>query len=83
MITTEHTEYTEKKRRPAMSFENPTFTPAEDICCTSVYDAGITIGNTTDVDVLRQALAYKKKHSTRKSMIRMIESRIRKLERTR
>ena len=63
-----------------MSFDIPEFTPAEHICCTSVYDAGITIRNTTDVGVLYQSLAYEKKGQKRQTLIKSIKSRIRKLE---
>ncbi|BBO84496.1 hypothetical protein DSCO28_50620 [Desulfosarcina ovata subsp. sediminis] len=64
-----------------MSFDIPEYTPAERIVSTSVHDAGFVIRREIDVDVLREAAQIEGAGLRRVSLIRAIESRIRKLER--
>lgn len=63
-----------------MSFDIPKITPVGRICNTSVYDASITIRRETDIETLRLALQYEKLGQKRTTMIKMLNSRIRKLE---
>ena len=64
-----------------MSFEFREFTPEEHITCTSVQDGLLNVMNTSDVGVLKRALAAEKSGIGRRTLIRGIESRIRKLQR--
>jgi len=63
-----------------MSFDIPEITPVGRICHTSVYDASITIKKETDIGLLRLALLYEKFTTKRGTLIRLLTSRIRKLE---
>jgi len=51
------------------------------ICCTSVDDARTSIKNEDDLDVVKACLHYERRHSHRTSMIRLIEARIRDIQR--
>jgi hypothetical protein len=66
-----------------MSYEVPKFTPAQRICCTSVQDGCLTIDNTTDLRVLRDALDYERRGMGRSTLIKKLVARINQLERRR
>jgi len=61
------------------SMKIPTFTPEQRICCTSVEDGVQTLRIETRLDVVRKALRYEQDHMGRKSMIKAIKVKIRKL----
>lgn len=50
------------------------------VCRTSVDEAGSHVARATDTGLLRQCLEYERTHGNRKGIIRMVERRIRKLE---
>lgn len=64
-----------------MIIDIPELSDVEKICNTSVYDAGITIRNCTDVDLLKRAIKHEFDHGRRVTMIRMLGRRVRKLVR--
>ena len=57
----------------------PKLSDVEQICNTSVDDAGIAIRNCTDVDLLKRAIKHEFDHSQRITMIRMLGRRVRRL----
>lgn len=59
--------------------EIPTFTPAQRICCTSVEDGVQTLRSETKLDVVREALKFEQEHMRRKTMIKALKAKIRKL----
>lgn len=63
-----------------MSYEIKQYTPEQHICCTSVQDGCLTIMNTSDIGVLRRALAYEKRGRGRATLIKKLKARIKKLE---
>ena len=63
-----------------MSFDIPELTDVERICNTSVYDAGITIRTCTDAGLLKRALKYEFENRQRKTLIRMLGQRVKRLQ---
>lgn len=53
----------------------------ERICCTSVYDGGISLKGTDDIEVVQAALKYERENYNRTTMIKALNARIRKLSR--
>lgn len=53
----------------------------QNLCCTSIDDARGSLQFIDDIGLLRKAVSYEKKHSDRSTMIRMLTSKIRQLER--
>ena len=59
--------------------KTPTFTPEQRICCTSVSDGMSTLRNENRLDVVRKAMRYEQEHMKRKTMIKALKIKIRKL----
>lgn len=59
----------------------PELTPVQRICGTSVEDAFYDINRTTNIELLKECIVYERKERNRAGMIKMLERRIRKLER--
>lgn len=52
----------------------------ENICNTSVQDAQSSLHHITDLKMLKKAVRYEMQHGDRTSMIRILKSKIRQLE---
>jgi hypothetical protein len=64
-----------------MYYREIKFSPVERICCTSVQDGCLTIGNTSDIGVLREALDYERRGMGRSTLMKKLVARINQLER--
>ena len=65
-----------------MQLRAPSFSPEQEICCTTVPGALVKLKAESRLHVVRDALTYERTHTNRPAMVKVIRERLRELEET-